>query len=172
MQASLSNLEQNRNTKGLCVPYDPLNPDAQAICRGVLRLFEGLGSVGLSEVTLPNRRRVDVMALGGQGEISVVEIKSSVNDFRTDGKWEEYLPYCDHFYFAVSQAFPQHLIPDEVGLIVADGFGGAVLRDAPYSKLSGARRKALTLRYARLAATRLMSANPAQTSLLGLDEEM
>lgn len=143
------------------MPYDPMNPDAQAICRGVLKLFDGLAVTGLAEVTLPNRRRADIMALGSGGEVMIVEIKSSVADFRSDNKWEEYLPYCDLFLFAVSDSFPQNLIPETAGLIIADAFGGAILRDAPLHKLAAARRKALTLRFARLAATRLMTAQSA-----------
>lgn len=147
------------------MPYDPLNPDASAISRGVLRLLDGLAFAGLTEVTLPNRRRADVMAIGAAGEIIIIEIKSSVADFRSDCKWEDYLPYCDQFLFAVPGHFPQELIPDHTGLIVADAFGGAVLREAPVEKLAAARRKALTLRFARLAATRLVQTEGATSSI-------
>src|SRR5690606_15020510 len=80
----------------------------------------------------------DLMALGRKGEILIVEVKSSVEDFRTDGKWHEYRPYCDAFAFAVGPEFPREILPEESGLIVADGFGGAVLREAPSVPLAGA----------------------------------
>lgn len=135
--------------------YDPMSPDAAAIARGVLRLFSDLGFEGVTEMTLANSRRADVAAIGSNGEIVIAEIKSSVADFRSDAKWPEYRPFCDRFFFAVSHAFPKELIPDEAGLIVADGFGGAVLRDCAPSPLAAARRKAVTLRFARLAASRV-----------------
>jgi len=125
-----------------------------SVTRGAARLLTALGYAPLAEVTLPNGRRADLMALGPKGEIFIVEVKSGVEDFRTDGKWPEYLPYCDAFAFAVAPEFPREILPDEPGLIVADGFGGAILREAPVAALAGARRKALTLAFARLAALR------------------
>jgi hypothetical protein len=85
-------------------------------------------------------------------------VKSGAEDYLADRKWGEYLPYCDAFYFAVDPDFPQNLLPPEPGLIVADGFGGAVVRAAPHAPLAGARRKALTLAFARLAAARAWAA--------------
>ena len=137
---------------------DPLCPDAAQIARGVLRLLESHGYAGVTELTLANGRRADVAALGPDGRVTIVEVKSSVADFRSDQKWPEYRPYCDHFYFAVGHRFPHDLIPDEAGLIVADGFGGAILRSPEETKLAGARRKAVTLRFARIAAARLTAA--------------
>jgi len=125
------------------------------VTRGAARLMTDLGYAPLLEVGLPNGRRADVMALGPRGEIAICEVKSGPEDYLTDRKWGEYLPFCDHFYFAVAPEFPQALLPDEPGLIVADAFGGAVLRPAPHTPLAGARRKALTLAFARLAAGRL-----------------
>lgn len=136
---------------------DHLNPCASDICRGVLRLFADLNFTGVTEMTLANGRRADIAAIGPKGEITIVEVKSSVADFRSDGKWPDYRPFCDRFYFAVSHGFPREFIPEETGLIVADGFGGAVLRDPEASPLAAARRKAVTLRFARLAASRLMA---------------
>jgi hypothetical protein len=126
----------------------------QAVTRGAGRLLAALGYAPLAEVVLPNGRRADLMALGPKGELVIAEVKSSREDYLTDLKWGEYLPYCDAFYFAVAPEFPRDLLPEEPGLIVADGFGGAVLRDAPLSPLVAARRKALTLAFGRLAASR------------------
>ncbi len=124
------------------------------VTRGAARFLTALGYAPLAEVTLPNGRRADLMALGPKGEIFIVEVKSGVEDFRVDVKWPEYRPYCDAFAFAVSPEFPREILPDEPGLIVADGFGGAILREARVEPLAGARRKALTLAFARLAALR------------------
>ena len=134
---------------------DHLNPCASDICRGVLRLFADMNFAGVTEMTLANGRRADIAAIGPSGEITIVEVKSSVADFRTDAKWPEYRPFCDRFYFAVGQGFPNDLIPPQAGLIIADGFGGAILRQPEPTPLAAARRKAVTLRFARLAANRL-----------------
>ena len=127
-----------------------------AVTRGAARLFLNLGYAPLLEVCLPNGRRADIMALGPRGQIAIVEVKSGLDDFRTDLKWPEYLPYCDAFFFAVAPEFPLEILPGEPGLVVADGFDGAVLREAPATPLAGARRKALTIAFARLAATRAL----------------
>jgi hypothetical protein len=124
------------------------------VTRGAARLLVGLGFAPLAEVTLPNGRRADLMALGPKGEIAIVEVKSSLEDFRVDRKWGEYAPYCEQFYFAVSPDFPRTILPEEPGLIIADGFGGAILRESGITPLAPARRKALTLAFARLAAMR------------------
>ncbi len=125
-----------------------------AVTRGAYRLLSEMSYAPLAEVGLPNGRRADLMALGPRGEIVIVEVKSSAEDYLTDRKWGEYAPYCDAFFFAVAPEFPMTLLPEEPGLIVADGFGGAVVRDAPRTLLVAARRKALTLAFARLAAFR------------------
>ena len=124
------------------------------VTRGAARLLADLGYAPLAEVTLPNGRRADLMALGPRGELVIVEVKSGIEDYRVDRKWHEYLPYCDRFAFAVAPEFPREILPDEPGLIVCDGFGGAVLREAPVTPLAGARRKALTIAFGRLAAMR------------------
>ncbi len=129
-----------------------------AVTRGAARLFAALGYAPLLEVCLPNGRRADIMALGPRGQIAIAEVKSSLEDFRCDRKWEEYQPFCDAFFFAVAPEFPRDILPDEPGLIVADAFDGAVLREAPIDSLSGARRKAITIAFGRLAAMRTMAA--------------
>lgn len=146
---------------------DHLHPCANDICRGVLRLFSDMNFAGVTEMTLANGRRADIAALGPKGEISIVEVKSSIADFRADGKWPDYRPFCDRFYFAVGHGFPKDLITEETGLIVADGFGGAVLREPDATPLAAARRKAMTLRFARLAASRLtLGAEPVAADLI------
>jgi len=125
-----------------------------AVTRGAARLLIDMGYAPLLEVGLPNGRRADVMAVGPRGDIVICEVKSGPDDYRVDRKWGEYGPYCDAFYFAVAPEFPTAMLGDEPGLIVADGFGGAVVRVAPPLPLVPARRKALTLAFARLAALR------------------
>jgi hypothetical protein len=124
------------------------------VTRGAARLLTDLGYAPLAEVTLPNGRRADLMGLGPRGELVIVEVKSGLEDYRVDRKWHEYLPYCDRFAFAVAPEFPRDILPEEPGLIVCDGFGGAVLREAPVTALAPARRKALTIAFGRLAAMR------------------
>lgn len=125
------------------------------LARGVTRLLHDHGLASVLEVPLANGRRADVMALTVQGEIWIVETKSCVEDYSVDSKWPDYLDYCDRFFFAVTGAFPAELIPEDVGLIVADGFGGAIIRNCAARPLAGARRKAVTLAFARIAALRL-----------------
>ncbi len=127
------------------------------IARGVGRLFASLGLASLSELVLPNGRRADVVALSDKGDLWIVEIKSSVEDFRADQKWPEYCEYCDRLYFAVSPAFPQDLLPRETGLIVADRYGGEIVRSVPATRLPAHRRRAMALRFGRAAAARLQS---------------
>ena len=137
---------------------DKANPDTAAailLARGVCRMLEQLGYASLLELPLANGRRADILALGRGGELIIVEIKSSVADFRADRKWADYRDFADRFYFAVPRDFPVALIPEECGLIVADGFAAALLRDAPPVSLAPARRRVLTLRFALAAATRL-----------------
>lgn len=125
------------------------------LARGVTLLLNNHGLASLLEAPLANGRRADVMALSAKGEIWIVETKSCLEDYAVDLKWPDYMDYCDRFFFAVTERFPLELIPDDVGLIVADGFGGAIVRDSPVRLLTGARRKAVTLMFARLAAQRL-----------------
>ena len=121
----------------------------------------------LADLGVPNTRAGEIVR--GTRRLLGGLVKSSIADFRADSKWPEYLPYCDQLYFAVANDFPHDLIPDETGLIVADAFGGAVVRAAPEDKLSAARRKAVTLRLARLAAMRLtQSADTGWTAAPGL----
>ena len=141
---------------------DRMDPCAAEIARGVLRLLHDYGFAGVTELTLANGRRADVAAIGPGGEITIVEIKSSVADFRSDQKWPEYRPFCDRFYFAVMKDFPIEVLPSEVGLIIADRFGGAIIREAPEEPAHGSRRRAVLLRFARTAAQRLIGTEEYQ----------
>jgi len=131
------------------------SPTALAVCTGVRRLLAGHGFASVTEFTLASGRRADILALGPDGAIWIVEVKSSPADFRADGKWPDYRDFCDRFFFAVSEEFPVEILPPDTGLILADGYGAAIERDAPEHRLAGARRKAVTLRFAHAAATRL-----------------
>jgi len=137
----------------------PTRPDGVAIARGVVRMLAQHDRPALTEVTLRNSRRADVMAIGRDGTVWIVEVKSSVPDYRSDAKWQEYRDFCDRFFFAVPPDFPAEIIPDDCGLIIADSYDGAIVREAPDLKLNAARRKAVTLRFARMAAERLSRLN-------------
>ena len=136
---------------------DPV-PDGRAadIVRGVQRMMAKFGFATLTEMTLATGRRVDVIGISGKGEIVIVEVKSCLNDFATDQKWPEYREFCDRFFFAVDTDFPHDCLPENEGYMVADRFDGAIVREAAQQKLAGARRKAVTLTFARLAAARLL----------------
>jgi hypothetical protein len=128
---------------------------ALAIARGASRCLLAHGFARLPELTLATGRRADLTALDAKGVIWIVEIKSSLADFRADQKWWAYRDYCDQFFFAVGPDFPVEVLPADTGLIIADKYGGELLRPATERKLSGARRKEVTQRFARVAALRL-----------------
>ncbi|MBI1238107.1 MAG: MmcB family DNA repair protein [Alphaproteobacteria bacterium] len=125
------------------------------VARGVCRLLEDQGLAPVLEVGLPTGRRLDVVAVSETGEITVVEIKVSLEDLRADRKWETYLDYSDRFFFAVPEDFPHEALPSTHGLIVADRFGGAVVRESSVDPMAPARRRSMLLRIARAAAQRL-----------------
>ncbi|TVQ36765.1 MAG: DNA repair protein MmcB-related protein [Geminicoccaceae bacterium] len=133
----------------------PTAARAPAIRRGITRFFSQAGAAVLSEVPLANGRRADVIALDPKGQLTLVEIKSGLADLRADHKWQDYLAFADRFFFAVDADFPLDQLPGEVGILVADRFEATVIRNAPTTTLATARRKAMTLRFARLAAQRL-----------------
>lgn len=123
-----------------------------ATTRGVCRHLFDLGFAVLTEFTLANHRRADVVGLSESGEFVIVEVKVSVADLRSDTKWPEYEEFCDRLFFAVPPEFPHDLIPETTGLMIADSWGAEELRSAPETGLHASRRKALTLRFARAAA--------------------
>ena len=128
---------------------------AADVARGVFRLLAQEGYSPILEFTLPNGRRLDVAALGANGELLGVEIKVALADLRGDTKWPEYLDYCDLFYFAIPPDFPPEHVPSETGLMIADRYGGAIVKPAQVQTLHASRRKAVTLSFARAAAERL-----------------
>jgi hypothetical protein len=128
---------------------------AAAIQKGVCRHFRTQGFATLREFTLASGRRADVIAMGPRGDLWIVEIKSSPEDFRADRKWPDYRDFCDRLYFAVTVSMDQLLLPADAGLIVADSFGAEILRHPQETPLNAARRKAMTISFARAAAQRL-----------------
>lgn len=134
---------------------DPSLKPGQLLARGVCRHLLQLDFACLEEFTPERGKRVDVMAIGPKGEVWVIECKSSMADYRSDSKWEGYLDWCDRYFWAVDEAFPSEHLPLETGLLIADQYDAEVIRMAPEHKLAGARRTALTRRFARLAAMRV-----------------
>lgn len=134
---------------------------AMVIRRGVQRLFAQNGIAAMPELSLADGRRADLAAFTAKGEIWIVEIKSSVEDFRVDRKWRDYRAFCDRLYFASHPDVPQDIFPEDAGFILSDGYGAEMLREAPEHRLSAPVRKAMTLRFARNAALRLMAAEMA-----------
>jgi hypothetical protein len=149
-------MTDNGATPGIISNDQPqLTGAAALILRGVQRILRAHNFVSLSEVPLANNRRADVLALGPQSTIWIVEIKSSIADFRTDQKWPEYQDYCDALLFAVAPDFPVDILPAETGLILADAYGGEIMRHPPTHPLSPARRKAVIFSFAQMSARRL-----------------
>ena len=138
---------------------------ALRVQRGTMRLLrERFDFCCFAEVSLATGRRADLMGVGPKGEIWIVEIKSSLQDYQVDNKWPEYHDYCDKFFFAKPPELDAAIFPEDQGLIVADGHGADIMRQAAEDKLSAARRKALMLRIARMGADRihqLMDPGPA-----------
>lgn len=128
---------------------------SKQITRGVCRLLADMGFRVIREFRLGSGRRVDVAGLNASGKFAVVEVKSSVADFRSDNKWQDYLAYCDLFYFAVTADFPKDILPAEFGLIITDNFNAIIHQDSPALSMNAQRRRAQTLRFARTAANRL-----------------
>ena len=131
------------------------SPTALAVARGTTRLLHSLGFSVVSELPMASGRRADLVALGTDGDVWVVEIKSSLADFRADQKWIDYRLHCDRFFFATTLDVPRDIFPADTGLIVADAFGGAILCEAPEHRLRATTRKNMMLACARAAALRL-----------------
>lgn len=144
---------------------------AQQVARGVSRALMQEGFSPILEFTLANGRRLDVAALGPDGTVVGVEIKVALGDLKGDLKWPEYLEFCELFYFAIPPEFPDEFVPSGTGLIVADRYGGAIVRPSPVAQIHASRRKAVTLRFAKVAAERLatvieLAADPRGATVL------
>ncbi|MCC0038683.1 MAG: MmcB family DNA repair protein [Brucellaceae bacterium] len=144
---------------------------AMIVRRGVQRLLAEHGAALLPELPLANGRRADLVAVTRRGDIWIVEIKTSIEDFRTDRKWPEYRLFCDRFFFATHPAVDASIFPQECGFILSDGYGAEILREAPEHRLAAPARKALTLRIARIGAARLTAAEVAGIPVPALDGE-
>jgi hypothetical protein len=128
---------------------------ALAVARGTTRLLHSLGLCVVSELPLASGRRADLVALRGDGTIWIVEIKSSIADFRADQKWMDYRLHCDRLFFATTVEVPCDIFPADTGLIVADAFGAEIVCEAPEHRLHASTRKSMLLAFGRAAALRL-----------------
>lgn len=158
------------------IPFRPLLDGRQSerallVRRGVQLLLGEMGASVVAEVPLASGRRADLVALTRKGGIWIVEIKSSVEDFRADAKWPAYRLHCDRFFFATHPGVPAAIFPQECGFILSDGYGAEIMREAPEHRLAAPVRKALTLRLARLAAARLTAAELAGVAIPALAED-
>lgn len=144
---------------------------AMVIRRGVQRLLSEMGAHVLPELSLATGRRADLVALTRKGDIWIIEIKSSIEDFRVDRKWPEYRLHSDRFFFATHPEVPASIFPEECGFILSDGYGAEILREAPEHRLPAATRKALMLRMARAGAARLLAAELAGVPVPALEGE-
>lgn len=158
------------------IPVNPLADGRQSdramlVRRGVQRLLTAMGAHVLPELCLASGRRADLVALTRQGDVWIIEVKSSVEDFRVDRKWPEYRLHSDRFFFATHPGVPAGIFPEECGFILSDGYGAEIMRDAPEHRLSAPARKALMLRLARAGAARLLAAEIAGVAVPALEGE-
>lgn len=144
---------------------------AMLVRRGVQRLLAEMGAHVLPELCLATGRRADLVALTRKGDIWIIEIKSSIEDFRVDRKWPEYRLFSDRFFFATHPGVPAEIFPQECGFILSDGYGAEIMREAPEHRITAATRKALMLRLARAGAARLLAAELAGVAVPALDGE-
>ncbi|CAD7049595.1 DNA repair protein MmcB-related protein [Pseudorhizobium endolithicum] len=131
---------------------------AMMVRRGLQILLDEMRHATLPELVLANGRRADLVTVSEKGEIWIIEIKTSVEDFRVDCKWPDYRAYCDRLFFATHREVPLDIFPEECGLLLSDGYGAHLMRDAPDHRLAPATRKAVMLNFSRAAARRLMMA--------------
>ncbi|MCR4269375.1 MmcB family DNA repair protein [Nitratireductor sp. ZSWI3] len=148
------------------IPVNPLADGRQSeramiIRRGVQRMLLQMGAVVLPELTLATGRRADLVVLTGRGDIWIIEIKSSVEDFRVDRKWPDYRLHSDRFFFATHPDVPAEIFPQECGFILSDGYGAEIMREPEEHRLAAATRKAMMLRFARAGAARITAAELA-----------
>ncbi|MDO1584680.1 MmcB family DNA repair protein [Rhizobium oryzicola] len=131
---------------------------AMMVRKGVQLLLSEMRHALLPELSLSNGRRADLASVTAKGEIWIIEIKTSIEDFRVDRKWPDYRDFCDRLFFATHKDVPLDIFPEECGLILSDGYGAHLLREAPEHKLTPAARKSFMLNFSRAAAQRLLAA--------------
>lgn len=147
-------------TAAVPIPSEDDLKAAQAVARGICRLFARNDIWCLPEMPLRSNRRADLMGIDAKGQLVIVEIKVSRADLLGDGKWTDYLDHCDRFYWGLAAHLDracmetEAFLPERCGLIVADGYDAEILRPAPTVALNAARRKAETERLARAALRR------------------
>ncbi len=135
---------------------------AANVARGTIRMLLRHDLVALAEVPLDGNRRADLMAIDSRGQIVIVEIKVSRADLLGDAKWTDYLGCCDRYYWAVPAGFDSRpldgpaFLPERTGIIVADRYDAAILREAHSEPVSAATRKRVTLAFGRRAGRRLI----------------
>lgn len=135
---------------------------AADVVRGTMRMLAREDCLAVAEVALGNNRRADLMGLCPKGLVTIVEVKVSRADLLGDAKWTDYLDYCDRFFWAIPTGFDAglldrpELLPERAGLIVADKYDAAIVREPVHTLLAPSRRRAETLRFARRAARRLI----------------
>jgi hypothetical protein len=137
------------------------------VARGTRRLLRRLDFSSVTELPLLSGRRADIVALAADGTILIVEIKSSVADFRADTKWQNYRAHCDRLFFAIPESVPIDIMPQDAGLILADAYGAEILRDAPEHRMAPATRRAMLMRFAQAAAHRLHRLSDPEVVSLG-----
>lgn len=148
---------------------------AHDVARGIARLFARNDVWCLTEMPLRCGRRADLMGIDAKGHVVIVEIKVSRADLLGDGKWTDYLDYCDRFYWGLPPSLDaapletEMFLPDRCGLIVADGYDAEILRPAPLRQLAAARRKVETERLARASLRRLVTQGDPQTLQWGVE---
>ncbi len=146
---------------------------ALMIQRGIIRLYLQNDIPLLPELTLGNGRRADLVGIDSKGKITLIEIKSSIEDLKVDQKWPEYREHCDFFYFASHKNVPEDIFPQEEGFILADNYGAEIIREAKEGNMTATNRKALTLRFARTSASRVEKVTRfAQNSGITLPENL
>ena len=148
-------------------PIDGRQSDtALFVARGTRRFLRALGFATVTEMALRSGRRADIVALGADGTIHIIEIKSSIADFRADHKWRDYRQHCDRLFFAIPATMPPEILPEDAGLVIADAYGATQVRDAPEHRVPPATRRMVTLRFAQIAAHRLHGlGDPAMANL-------
>ncbi len=130
------------------------------VARGIMRLFARNDIWCIPEMPLKNGRRADLMGIDAKGRIVIVEIKVARGDLLGDHKWPDYLDCCDRFYWGLAPCLDRSPLdgeafqPEACGIIVADSYDAEIVRQAPLSPLSAARRKAQIEQLARAAMRR------------------